>query len=340
MTIKRRSMLAGAAALPLLPRMAHAAGQVIIGTWGGDYGELLQQTIDRPVMGAQNIEVLQDVANAEPRRAKLLAERQSRRGSMDVTCLSDTDMYLVQSQNVLDNLAEDKLPRLPAVIPALKKPYAIPHIYSAMVILYNPDKVTTPPKSYADLWDPKYRGRVGVSDILYTYYVALATLVAGGTMADLAPGRRKVMEWRSLDVKIYPSNEATAAAMKSEEIWLTPMWLARGYLWKKSGIRLEHSVPEEGALPVVFEAGVPKNARNKDNAWTYMNAMLDARAQVAFAERMGYVPTVSDAVLSDELNREINLTEAQAANLKPLDLAYMLREKDAIIDFWNKEFKG
>ena len=54
-------------------------------------------------------------------------------------------------------------------------------------------------------------------------------------------------------------------------------------------------------MPILFEAAVPKNSRAKDGAWKYLNAMLDPKAQVAFADKMGYVPTVKDAKLPDDL---------------------------------------
>ena len=60
-----------------------------------------------------------------------------------------------------------------------------------MVVIYNPDKITTPPKSYADLFDPKYKGRVGYSDILYSYNIAAANIAAGGKPDDLAAGQAR-----------------------------------------------------------------------------------------------------------------------------------------------------
>ena len=38
----------------------------------------------------------------------------------------------------------------------------MPHIYSAQVLAYNPQTVTDPPKSFGDLLDPKWKGKVGV----------------------------------------------------------------------------------------------------------------------------------------------------------------------------------
>lgn len=340
MMLTRRSALAATltAGLPGFAA-AQGSGQVVVGTWGGDYGDLLASNIDKPLLAPKGIEVLQDVGPQDPRKTKLIAERASRRGSMDVCCLSDVDMFTMAQQGVFESIEASRVPNLGKAIPSLKRPYSAPHIYSVKVVLYNPSKVSAPPQSYADLWDPKYRGRVGLVDILHLQNMEAASLVAGGTEHDYEPGKKKLMELRSLDVKIYPSNEALAAALKSEEVWLTIMWLARGFMWKKSGIPVEHAVPSEGATSICFEMAVPKNARNRDGAMAYLDAALDARAQTAFADRMGYAPTVTDAQLPAELAKQISLTPEQQAKLRTPDYEYIAKNQVALIDFWNKEFK-
>jgi len=343
--ISRRHFLSAsmgaAAALAADGPIARAdSSQVVVGTWGGDYGQLLSDLIDKPLLAPKGIEVLQDVANADPRKTKLLAERQSRRGSMDVACLSDTDAYLVAGMNTFELVDATKVSRLDKVFSELRTETAIPHIYSAQVILYNTNEVKTPPVAYADLWDPKWRGKVGLVDILYPANTLAAALAGGGGVSNFDPAEQKLMELRSLDVKIYPSNEALAAGLKSEEVWLTVMWLARGFMWKKAGIPLSHVVPKEGAAAIVFEASVPRNARNKEGGFKYLDAMLDPKAQVAFADKMGYVPTVSDAVLPEQIATQVSLSEADRARLLKPDYKYQTERSQRTLDFWNKQFKG
>ena len=61
-------------------------------------------------------------------------------------------------------------------------------------------------------------------------------------------------------MRIYPSNEALAVALKSEEIWITPMYVSRSAQWQAAGISVTHVVPQEGAIPYISSAAVPKNA--------------------------------------------------------------------------------
>ena len=121
---------------------------------------------------------------------------------------------------------------------------------------------------------------------------------------------------------------------------MTPMWLARGYMWQKAGIPLRHVVPSEGAYAIVFEAAVPRNSRNKDQAYAYLDAMLKPQAQTAFADRMGYLPTVTDASLPPEIASQISLSEAEQSRLRAPDYEYLLRAHNDILDFWNKQFKA
>nr|MCU0987738.1 ABC transporter substrate-binding protein [Acetobacteraceae bacterium] len=67
--ITRRAALAGAAAALTAPHVARAqsGGRVVVGTWGGDYQDLLKINIEEPLIKPRGIETLYDVATAPPR---------------------------------------------------------------------------------------------------------------------------------------------------------------------------------------------------------------------------------------------------------------------------------
>ncbi|MER9291551.1 extracellular solute-binding protein [Mesorhizobium sp. M0510] len=345
MTISRRAVLSGtsaafAARVFASPKPASAQSQqVIVGLWGGDYGDLMQKFVDQPLMAPQGVDVSQVIGDEDSRKTKLLAESENRRGSMDIVFLGDDDMYLMSSQGVFDEVSPGKVSRLSAVKPALRKPYSVPHITSYRVILYNSERVSAPPRSYAELGDPKWRGRVGLSDGLYFENIQSAALAAGGKASDLELAKLKLAEWRDRDMKIYPSNEAIADALKSGEIWITIMWLSRGFMWQKASLPLKAVIPAEGAAPVAFEAAVPKNARNKEAAWRYLNALLDPGAQAGFADRMGYLPTVTDARLPAGMEAQLDLQKGGEIELLTQDYPSLMRIQGAALDFWNKQFK-
>lgn len=334
----RRALL-GTAAAAAMASSAQAAGQVVVGTWGGDYAALLADNIDKPLLKPADIEVVQDVAPQDPRKAKLLAERAGRRGSMDVACLSDIDLYTLSLQNIWEPVTEENVPNLKHVPKAFRTAYSVPQIISGKVMVYNPAKMAAP-KGFIDMWDPKNKGKLGLIDIQYLYVIMLANLAHGGTMTDFTAGKKALMELKKLEPKIYPSNEAFAVAMKGEEVLYGPMWLARGVFWRKGGINMATAVPSEGAIAYVSGAAVPRNATNKANGLAYLNAMLDPRAQVAFADKMSYAPTVDNAPVPAALMKDIGFTAAEQAALKYPDFEYLAKNNAGLLDFWNKEFKA
>jgi len=339
----RRSLLLAAASLPLVftkPSAATSDKRVVIATWGGDYGDLLGKHVEQPLLKPLGIEVAQSVDDGAPRKAKLFAERNSQRGSLDVVSLADYEASGLARMGLFETLTDGNVPNAKNVVAALRQPQALPHIYSGMVIAYNPQKIKTPPRTFNDLWNPAYRGRVGFADILFPYNIAAATLAAGGTLADLTPGMVKLGEMKALAPKIFATNEAVAQALKSEDIWITLAWRARVYQWRRSGVSVAAAVPAEGIMPTTFCAVVPKNSQRKDSAFAYLNAMLDASAQTAFAERMGYVPTVTNASLPPELAAQIAFTPDEQSRFKVPDFDYLAQNMPKLQQYWSRDFKA
>lgn len=126
--LSRRALLAGAVAAPFAPRPARATGRFVVGTWGGDYAELLAQNIDRPLAEPAGTEVLLQISDAPPRKAKLVAERGARRGTVDVAALSDADMFEVVQLGLFDTLAASSFPNMANVLEPLRRACEIPHI--------------------------------------------------------------------------------------------------------------------------------------------------------------------------------------------------------------------
>lgn len=263
----------------------------------------------------------------------------SRRGSLDVTCLSDIDMYEMNRAGLLQPIQPALVPNLGNTIDQFKKPYAVAQMFSAFVLVFTSGKGTAP-KSFSDVLNPKYSGKVGFSDLLYGLIGASAGLAAGDRSGGMMAGRDFLNKLKANRPKVYPSNEAVAAALKSGEIEMTWMWKARAIQWKKAGLPIDFTVPREGAIPAFFEAAVPKNAPGDTCGFQFLNAMLDPKAQQAFAEKMGYAPTVRNAALPSTLQQQVGFTDAELGLFVKPNYEAMLNQRAAFLDYWTKEFKA
>ena len=339
--LSRRSVLAGTAATALgAPSIARAQEnkKIIIGTWGGDYSRLLTKDIDAPLLVPKGWECIHAEENADPRKAKMLAEKSLRRGTTDVQGLSANDMYDLDQQGLAEQLDYSKMPNAKNLIPSMKYAYGIGHIYSGKVLLYNPDLMAAP-TSFADTLDPKHGDKLGIIDIQRQFNMVAAALASGGSMSNFEPGKERLMACRKAGARIYPSNEAFAQALKTGEIACGIMWKARAVQWQNAGIKVNTVAPKEGIPMYVSGFVMPKNAPNKAGAYAYLDAMMAASAQEGFAVDMGYNPTVTDAKVPEKVQKRIGFTADEQKRLVDLDYAYMAKTDAAFQEWWNKSFK-
>ena len=342
-TLKGLGIAAAATAIPGLGgrrAFAQQGGKVVVGTWGGDYARLLAKNIEDPFLKPKGIEVSQDQASDAPRRAKMTAEKRLPRGTVDIQGLSAAQMFEMNEVGVTEPIDYSKLKNAANLLPSMKYPYGIGHIYSGKVVVYNPKMITPAPTRYKDAFDPKYGNKLGFIDIQYQYTLVCAALAAGGKVNNLEPGKKLLLECKKAGMRMYPTNEAFAQALKAEEFGIGVMWKARVVQWQNAGINVEAVAPTEGTLAYVSGFVIPKNAPNKDGGHAYLDAMLAKPAQEAFAVDMGYNPTVTNATVAPDLNKRIGFTADEVKKLVDLDYDYMNKNDVALKEWWDKELKG
>lgn len=315
-----------------------AGGRVVVGTWGGDYEKFLDNYIAKPLLEPKGIQVVYDTANDTARRAKLLAEKRLAHGSMDVAALTAPGSYQMYQNGILEELDDQKVPNLKHVVPALRTSYSAPHIWTGRVILYNPKFIKEKPTSYADLWNPKYAGKVGVIDIQYLTTIESAAMINGGSLSNYEPGKEKLLELKKMGVRIYPTNEAMVQALQTEECWMCIMWKARGVQWQNAGVPVEIAAPKEGLVAYISDFSLPKNATNKAAAYAYLNAMLEAPPQIDFAKNMGYNPSAENVKLPADLEKRIGF--APGTKILTEDYDYIAKNDNQFQEWWNKVFKS
>lgn len=320
------------------PNFANAAtGNVVVGTWGGDYENFLKQYV-API-AAKDGAVFVAAAGGEPaRETKLLAEAKRSLASMDVVSMTTETMASVAEKGALLEISDQDIPNLKHALPQLKRPYSAPHIYSGLVIVFNP-KLVPKPSSYADLWKDDYASKVGFADNMFYYNIIAAAQAHGGNPSDYEPAKKALLDIKKRS-KVYPSNETTANALHTGEIGVTLMWRARAFQWAKGGIPVENVAASEGALPIVFEFGIPKFSKNIPGAKAMLNAMLDAEAQRGFATAMGYLPTVDNVELPSDLREKLDFSEEERSRFFSPDLQYMNRQRAEWLNWWKQEFLG
>jgi spermidine/putrescine transport system substrate-binding protein len=178
--------------------------------------------------------------------------------------------------------------------------YSVPWASGITGIGYDPDKVTTPPTSMADLWNPKYKGKVGMMGD--TQELANFGLLATGanpdqsTAADWQKAADKLKQQRDSGIVRKYYDQSYIDALGKGDVWLTMAW--SGDIFQKNvsdGTNLQFVIPSEGATLWTDNMMIPITAANPVDALTLIDYFYDPVVAGSLAEYINYITPVPGA---------------------------------------------
>ncbi len=313
--------------------------QIVISNWGGDWNDRTVKFIEAPLLEQKGYKIVRDLNTAPQRRTKIVAEKNLPRGSLDVAHVSISDAYFLKTNDAIDAIDFKKMPNASDLVKEITTPFFLPWLYSTWELVYNPQQIKKPPESLAELWNPAYAGRVGVTNQHYQDYIQMASLLASGKLHDFEAAKKKLLELKKTNKpKVYESHQQIATGFKAGEIWIACNYRARVLQFQHDGVPVDVRFPKEGAALQTFGVVVPKKASNKEGAYTYMNALLDPKGLAELCQANFYSPASNKVKLPGDLGKKITHTPEQRKKLFPPDFDWLAKNDAAQLEWWNKEF--
>jgi spermidine/putrescine transport system substrate-binding protein len=216
--------------------------------------------------------------------------------------------------NFLAPLDHTKLPNYAAnAAPAYKKTsydngnvYSVPWASGMTGIAYNPDKVG-PITKLADLWDPKYKGMVGMftdpQELANFGLLKLGIDPAKSTKADWQKAADELKKQKDAGMVRNYYDQSYIDALASGEVAITQAWSGDIYQRNLSdGTNLQFVIPEEGATIWTDNMAIPYTAENPVDAIMLMDYFYKTDIAGSLAEYINYVtpvPGAKQVILAD-----------------------------------------
>lgn len=237
----------------------------------------------------------------------------------------------------------------PAKVPALAEApdwaridddHAVAFSQDNLAILYNTDSVKEPPKSWADLADPKYKGKIAakLADTRGVILLPILAKLKGGDYKTSIDPAIDFLKEIAVNVSTFEPAPDCYAVVQSGEVDLSICWNGRAqYLHDTQGGKIGVALPKEGSIGQTNTIGLVENTGNREAAELFVNYALGAEAQATFAEKSFYGPVNTRVSLSEPVAARIyGSKEAQAAQ-SSLDWNFVAEQYSAWIQRINRE---
>ena len=217
--------------------------------------------------------------------------------------------------------------------------YGVPASYSLIGIAYNDKLVKTPPKAWSDLWNPEYKGKVGIpraSSNLGLGVLAIAAKVFGGSEDNLEPGWAKLGE---LKPQVGRSPTQLLQMMEREEIMLAPLWNNDAAGAAAKGLPIAFVQPDPGPVAIISFMSAVSKTRYPDLVDEWMNAIISPEYQTMAANAPYFFgPTVKGITIPDAAKPYTPSTPAEVLRLQSVDWSKIAPVRGKIVEQFDRLF--
>lgn len=346
MQVNRRTLLGSAltlSALQLFPGLSHAqARKLVFATFTGSFEEAHRDVLVPAFKKASGQSMLLDPMLSVDQIAKVTAARSK----------PPIDLMLHDPGPALTAIAQDLVAPFPVagsahyadLIPEAQDAHGPSIFFQVVGLTYNPEKIKTPPRSWKDLWNPAYQGRVGITNLnstLGTGFLVEVARMYGGGEGNVEPGFDAIKKLRPNLAAVAANPGALATLFAQGEIDISPGNFNQIQLLKARGVPVEFVVPQEGAIAFKTSIHIVKNAPNQALAAQLIETALSPDVQKKLMQAPYLViPTNSKVRMEGAIAKElVKSTQEMKQKFVFQDWKKINEQRAQWVDRFNREIK-
>ncbi len=181
------------------------------------------------------------------------------------------------------------------------KQYFVPWEWGFDSVLVRTDKVKTVPQSWADLWNPEYKGHLSLNDSGEVAH-AMTALALGfdpwNTTADQdAQIKAKLIAVKPNVLDFWSDSTTLGQEVASGDVWVAAnVWPDAYKAAVDAGLKVDYIEPKEGRLSWVCGYAISSKVQNIDLAYDYINAMISPASMAEESNQYAYGAANAQAV--------------------------------------------
>lgn len=224
----------------------------------------------------------------------------SKEGTYDLIFPSDYMVELMISKNMLEEFDTSKLNNFDNINPLFlnqkfdsTNKYSIPFLAATSVIAVNRDNVKDEIDSYNDLLNPKYKNNIVLIDD-QRIIIGMALQANGYGMNEVDKKKlNKAKDWLlkfDKNVKAFDS-DSPKTFLITNEVDIGIIWNAEAEIAKEYNDNIEIIYPKDGFAISLDNYVLVKGAKNKDNAYKFIDYILRDDVNKKITDEYPYINT-------------------------------------------------
>ncbi len=338
MMLTRRAALAGMAAMAAAPgaALAQSGAPFIVNTYGGRWEQFwrnallprFQQGLGRPVRV--------DIAVGS---AWVTNFRAAGKASPPFTSLMTNERFavLLREEGFFERLPAERIPNLADVLPIARTAgdMGVIGMISPIGIAYRSDMVRVPPKSWRELWDPRYRGQLGLYSI--TNSASIMLLMHAGKMFGRGHDDLDTAIAKFQELKPFPQvafSGQIAPLLAQGQVAIAPLDYGEVIPLKRRGVPIEVIQPEDGLMMFDQTFSIAAGGADKEAAARYIDFMLSPEVQLQLAREFFVMPVNTKVTIPQDLADALPITQESLSRTLTFDWALAARMANAMNERW------
>ncbi|MEO8132615.1 MAG: extracellular solute-binding protein [Betaproteobacteria bacterium] len=243
-------------------------------------------------------------------------------------------------------LSAERMPNIKDILPQYRQPNDVGAIFcvSPIGIVYNKDRIKTPPTSWTDIWlNRDYKGHVIGFDYLWSYNGALqSVLLNGGDLTRPEAGFKAIADHADQFLTLVSSTEQAINLFAKGDAWACIFSKGIQLQMLKAGAPVAFAVPKEGMVvtPLFFQIVQGTTKEQRVVAEQILNELLSPERIAQYCANEGYAPVSTKVKLPAQLAAEPAFQQENIARAMNVDWAKLAEQESAYRQLWDRTVKA
>jgi putative spermidine/putrescine transport system substrate-binding protein len=277
--------------LLLVPVSAFAADPLVVSVWGGNWKDTVEKIVAKPFTAKTGIPVEFEVGGTLDRLAKARVSKAA--PLVDVTLTTTHVARLYISDGLYEKLDMAKIPNSKDLAKeAIRSDYHLGTWAYVYTIAYRPDQVQGEVTKWADLWEPRLKGKVGMPDFDPSHIITISALMEGGNEKNWEKGQERLKRIKPNIAAFFATDARSQDLMKTGEAPVQVMLSINAFHLIGQGMNVKVITPtDKPGIVGIDTAGVMAGTKKSAAAHEFINLMLSKEIQEQLVSTFKAGPT-------------------------------------------------